>query len=124
MQAFSSPNAPKPAGAYTPALRVGDLVFVSGQGPAAPDGKVISGTIEEETRLTLQNVKTLLEAAGARMDQVVKCGCFLADIEDFPRFNAVYREFFKEPLPCRTTVQAGLRGIKVEIDAIAFVGRA
>ena len=123
MQAFSSPNAPKPAGAYTPALRVGDLVFVSGQGPAAPDGKVISGTIEEETRLTLQNVKTLLEAAGARMDQVVKCGCFLADIEDFPRFNAVYREFFPTDPPTRATVGVTALAADFRIEIVCVAAR-
>jgi hypothetical protein len=71
----------------------------------------------------MENVRRLLEAAGARMDQVVKCTCYLADIADFQAFDAVYREAFGGLLPARTTVQAGLMGIKIEIDAMAYIGR-
>jgi 2-iminobutanoate/2-iminopropanoate deaminase len=86
-------------------------------------GAIVSGTIEEETRLTLQHVGKVLEAAGCTFDDVVKCTCHLADMNDFDRFNEVYRQFFPGILPARTTVQSGLGGIKVEIDAIARVPR-
>lgn len=122
IEVINAPGAAKPAGAYSPALKFGNFVMVSGQGPLSVDGKVQSGTIEEETQKTLENVKTLLEAAGARLDQVVKCTCYLNDINDFAAFNGVYGAFFPDPKPCRTTVGASLPVIKVEIDAMAYIG--
>lgn len=123
IELVTDPNGAAPAGAYSPALKFGDFVMVSGQGPMSPEGKVLPGTIEEETRKTLENVRTLIEAAGASLDQVVKCNCYLADIGDFAAFNGVYKEFFGDgPYPCRTTVEAGLLGIKVEVDAMAYIG--
>jgi 2-iminobutanoate/2-iminopropanoate deaminase len=71
---------------------------------------------------TLENLRLHLDAAGARLDQVVRRRCLLADMSDFAAFNRVYRSFLREPLPCRTTVQAELDGIKVEIDALAYTG--
>jgi len=117
---ISAPDGAPPAGSYSPALVFGDLVFVSGQGPLDPEGAIIPGTIEEETERTLRNVEALLRAAGSGLDKVLKCTCYLADIADFDRFDAAYRRVFGERLPTRTTVAAGLDGIKVEIDAIAY----
>ncbi len=83
-------------------------------------GKVKRGTIEEETGLTLEHIGKVLKAAGMTFDDVVKCTCHLPDINDFARFNAVYRIFFSGVMPARTTVQSVLGdGIKVEIDAVA-----
>jgi 2-iminobutanoate/2-iminopropanoate deaminase len=95
---------------------------VSSQGPFYAAGNVVKGSIEVETRRTLENIRLHLEAAGVRLDEVVRCGCFLADLSDFAAFDRVYRTFFREPLPCRTTVQDGLDGIKVEIEALAYTG--
>jgi 2-iminobutanoate/2-iminopropanoate deaminase len=79
------------------------------------------GTIEEETHLTIHNVKRICEAAGFTLDDIVKCTVHLSDIKDFDRYNAVYASYFTKVKPARTTVQSGLgHGIKVEIDAIAF----
>ena len=119
---LADPLAAPNTGSYSPAIRAGDWVIVSGQGPIDREGRVVSGPIESEVRLTLKNVRQLLEAAGARMDQVVRCTCYLADIGDFAAFDAVYREAFGTALPARTTVQAGLMGIKIEIDAMAYTG--
>jgi 2-iminobutanoate/2-iminopropanoate deaminase len=83
----------------------------------------VSGTIEEETRLTMQHIGKILAAAGCTFADVVRCGCHLADINDFDRFNATYAEFFSGAFPTRTTVQSGLSGIKVEIDCIARIPR-
>jgi len=97
-------------------------LFVSGQGPLDMSTKaVVPGTIEEETRLTLQNLDAILGAAGCSREDVVKCTCYLSDLGDFAGFDAAYREFFScEVPPARTTLQAPLlKGIKVEIDAIA-----
>jgi len=109
------------AGPYSPGIEIDGWVYVSGQGPLDfKTGKVVAGTIEEETRLTLQHVGEVLKAAGCSFDDVVKCTCHLLDIRDFDRFNAVYREFFKAPYPTRTTVQSMLGGgIKVEVDCVA-----
>ncbi|HQZ12425.1 MAG TPA: RidA family protein [Devosia sp.] len=119
---IADPLAAPNTGSYSPAIRAGDWVIVSGQGPIDTQGRIVPGSIESEVRLTLENVRRLLEAAGARMDQVVKCTCYLADIADFPAFDAAYRAAFGTTLPARTTVEAGLAGIKVEIDAMAHVG--
>ncbi len=109
---------------YSPGIAVGDLVFVAGQGPLdMATMKFFSGTIEEETDLTLRNVRSVLEAAGCVMDDCVKVQVHLRDIADFERFNRVYGRFFTRPYPARTTVQSGLgAGIKVEIDAVAVRG--
>jgi 2-iminobutanoate/2-iminopropanoate deaminase len=122
MEMINDPNAATNTGSYSPALRFGPLVMVSGQGPISPEGEIVSGSIEDETRLTMNNIKKLIEAAGARMDQIVKCNFFLEKMSDFDAFDAVYREFFKETFPCRTTVAAGLLDIKVKIDAMAYTG--
>lgn len=110
-------------GAYSDAVYVDGLIFVSGQ--AAVDFKqstFVLGTIEEETKRTLDNVKSILESAGASMDNVVKCTVHLSNIEDFYRFNEVYGTYFTGVKPARTTVQSVLaEGIKVEIDCIAKI---
>lgn len=116
---IEAPNASPATGGYSPALVWRDLVFVSGQGPIDKTGNIVAGTIEAETILTLRNIEALLRAAGSDLDKVLRCTCYLADIADFDRFDAVYREVFADHRPTRTTVQAGLDGIKVEIDAIA-----
>lgn len=116
------PLAPPNTGSYSPALRAGDWIFVSGQGPLNPEGEIIPGDVTSEVRLTLQNIRALVEAAGGSMEQVVKCTCYLADIGDFDAFDLAYRQFFGDPPPSRTTVAAGLQGIKIEIDAIAYLG--
>ncbi|HID06370.1 MAG TPA: deaminase, partial [Armatimonadetes bacterium] len=90
-QPIVSENAPRPVGPYTPALRVGDFIFVSGQGPIDPEtGQIVGETIEEQTRRTLDNIKALLESAGASMDDCVKMTVHLSDINLFSRFNAIY----------------------------------
>ena len=111
-------------GAYSDAIKSGGWVFVSGQGPVdLATGQIRSGTIEEEVRLTMAHIGKILAAAGCTFDDIVRCGCFLADIGDFDRFNLTYAEFFSGAFPARTTVQAELGGIKVEIDCIARLPR-
>ena len=108
-------------GAYSDAVSTGGFLFVSGQ--ASVDfktSKFILGTIEEETRRTLDNIKAIVEAAGATMEDVVKCTVHLSDINEFDRYNKVYATYFPGIKPARTTVQSVLaEGIKVEIDCIA-----
>ena len=117
------PDKQVSTGAYSAGVLMDGWLYVSGQGPLnLKTGEVVRGTIEEETRLTLEHVGKVLAAAGCSFDDVVKCACHLSDIQDFDRFNTVYAEFFKGVKPARTTVQSGLGGgIKVEIDAVAKV---
>lgn len=108
-------------GAYSDALVVDGFLFVSGQ--ASVDfntSEFVLGTIEEETQRTLANIRSIVEAAGARMSDIVKCTVHLADINDFNAYNNVYASFFPDIKPTRTTVQSVLfGGLKVEIDCIA-----
>jgi reactive intermediate/imine deaminase len=105
----------------SPAVRAGDLVYVSGQVPTDRDGKVVPGGIEEQTRQVLENVKAALGLAGCAMSDVVKCFVILTDAREFGAFNKVYASYFSENPPARTTLEAKLMiDIKVEIEAIAY----
>jgi 2-iminobutanoate/2-iminopropanoate deaminase len=112
-------RSPDPIGPYSQGLAAGNRIYVSGQGPLNPATGEIPETIEEQTRQVLTNIRNILEAGGAAMEQVVKTTAHLADLEDFEAFNSVYREFFNKPYPVRTTVGSELLGILVEIDVIA-----
>jgi 2-iminobutanoate/2-iminopropanoate deaminase len=118
-------SAPKPEGVPVPKLPYssvvvsGDLVYTAGQVPYDMDGKVVSDDISEQVRKTLENLGACLAAAGCGFEDVIKVNGYLTDLADAPAYNEVYKEFFKEPYPARTTVQAGLLGFKVEIEAVA-----
>jgi 2-iminobutanoate/2-iminopropanoate deaminase len=113
-------GGPAPAGAYSPAVTFGDFVFVSGQAPIDPaTGSLVQGSIEQRTLQTLANLGRVLEAAGSSLAGVVKVTAHLEDFALFDGFDAAYRATFADPLPARTTVQSGLGGIQVEIDAVA-----
>ena len=122
MEAFSSPNAPKAIGPYSPAVRAGQLLFVSGQVAIDPaTGSLVSGDIRTETRRVMDNLGALLTAAGLGFSAVVRTTVFLADINDFAAMNEVYASYFHEPFPARATVQVARlpRDARVEIDVIA-----
>ncbi len=113
---------PAPQGPYVPVVRVGDLLFLSGQGPIDPTTNEFRlGTIEEQTRLTIQNLQAILSGCGASFADVVKCSVFLTDPNDFAAMNRVYAEYFGTHKPVRTTVGTMLvvPGMKIEIDCIA-----
>jgi 2-iminobutanoate/2-iminopropanoate deaminase len=115
-----------PRGPYSPAVRAGDFIFVSGQVPVnSSTQKLELSDIRGETRLVLNNIKTILEGAGASIQDVVKCSVFLADGGDFSAMNEVYSEFFGDAKPARTTVgvQFAVPEIRVEIDCIAYKAR-
>ena len=123
-QQITTDRAPLPAGPYSQGLRVGDLIFVAGQGPTNPATRATAGeTIEEQTAQVLENIKAILEAGGASMADVVKTTVHLSDMSLFSRFNKVYEGYFPDPKPVRTTVGSVLPKILVEIDVIAYVGR-
>jgi 2-iminobutanoate/2-iminopropanoate deaminase len=115
--------APRGTGAYSQAIRAGDFLFISGQGPLDPGTlEVRGGTVEEQTELTLRNVEAIARAAGGSLGDVVKVSAFLSSIDLFPAFNDTYERMFdREPRPARTTTGAELRGIMVEIDAVLYL---
>ncbi|HEX2032594.1 MAG TPA: Rid family detoxifying hydrolase [Chloroflexota bacterium] len=123
-QIVRTDTAPTPIGPYSQAVKAGNLIFVAGQGCMNPrTGQMERESIQSETRQVLENVKAILEAAGASLTDVVKTTCYLANIEDFQAFNAVYAQYFPTDPPARTTIQAGrLPGdIRVEIEVVAQV---
>lgn len=122
MNAISTTNAPAAIGPYSQAIKVGELVFVSGQLPIDPaTGAFAEGGIKELTRQSLTNMKAILEEAGTSMANVVKTTVFLADMNDFAAMNEVYAEFFAAPSPARSAVAVKTlpKGALVEIECIA-----
>jgi 2-iminobutanoate/2-iminopropanoate deaminase len=121
-QAIQTDQAPAPGGAYSQALRAGDFVFVAGTTPRNPDTGEMAATIEEQTTQVMENIKAILEAAGASIDDVVKSTVHLSDLSQFQQFNTVYSAYFNDPRPVRTTVGSQLHNMLVEIDVVAYVG--
>ena len=116
-------GVPSPRGPYSPAVRAGDFIYVSGQIPADPATNQLSlGDIRHETRVVLNNIRRILESCGATMADVVKCSVFLREGVDFAGMNEVYAEAFGDQKPARTTVEAKFANpeIRVEIDCIAY----
>ena len=118
-EAVTVPEAAKAIGPYSHCVLTDDLAFVSGQGPLDPATGEMDDDIASQVRQTLKNIRTILRGVQLDMEDVVKVHVFLSDLDDFSAFNEVYREFFPEDYPARTTVGAQLLGIKVEIDCIA-----
>lgn len=117
IERLTPPGSPAPKGPYSPVVKAGGFVFVSGQVP--PE----KGDIQHETRQVLANIKTMLEGVGSSMSQVVKVGVYLANAGDFAAMNAVYAEFFGDDKPVRTTIVCQfIADIKVEIDCVAYSG--
>ena len=120
-----SETLPTPIGPYSPGVRFGELVFVSGQGATVPGtGELVGPDVESQTEQVFKNIASILEAAGSSLDHILRCGVFLADMRDFPQMNAVYERMMAGNKAARTTVQVAalpLHGLLVEIDAIAYV---
>jgi 2-iminobutanoate/2-iminopropanoate deaminase len=115
-------DVPSPKGPYSPAVRAGDFIYASGQVPRDPVTGELAGTdVATQTRQVLSNLQRVLEQAGATLADVVSVTIYLARADDWGTMNAVYTEFFRIPYPSRTTVGAELRGILVEISAVAYV---
>lgn len=127
MKAISTKKAPAAIGPYSQAIRVGNLVYTSGQIPIDPaTGAFVEGGIREQTRQSLTNVRAILAEAGLAMSDVVKTTVFMADMNDFAEMNAVYAEFFAEPYPARSAVAVKTlpKGALVEIEVVAEAAKA
>lgn len=121
---ITSDKCPRAIGPYSMAVQSGPMVFASGQlGLNPATGELVPGGVEAETRQALQNLSRLLEAAGSSLAHAVKTTVFLREMDDFPRMNAVYAEFFPQDPPARSTIQAAAlpKGAAVEIECIAEV---
>jgi 2-iminobutanoate/2-iminopropanoate deaminase len=114
-------GAVKPAGQYSHAVVANGFVFVSGQGPADPVTNIVPDRFADQVRQTLRNVQTILKGAGTSLADVVKVNTYLSDVTRFREYNDIYREFFPDGPPARTTVGCQLVGIQVEIDCIAVL---
>jgi 2-iminobutanoate/2-iminopropanoate deaminase len=122
--AVSSPDAPAAIGPYSPAIKAGPFLFVSGQIPVDPaTGAVVGADIAAQTRRVCENLKAVLAAAGLSAADVVRTTVFLADMNEFGGMNAAYGEYFAPPCPARSTVQVARlpKDVRVEIDAIALL---
>lgn len=122
-----SPNGSPALGPYSHAVRTGQLLFISGQGPFAKDGSgAVPGSVEEETRRTMDNLQAVLEDAGSGLEHVIKTTCFLDDINNFKAFNEVYASYFPENSPARSCVEVAKLplNIQVEVEAIALIPEA
>jgi len=121
---ITASGAARAIGPYSPALRVGDLLFLSGSIPLDPvSGQLVDGGIVEQTTRVLENIKALLEAAGASFNHVARTTVFMIDLGEFAQMNEVYSKYFTAPFPARSTVQVAKlpRDVRVEIDVIAVL---
>lgn len=115
--------AADPDGGYSPAVQAGDWLFVSGQASTDPEtGAFIPGTFDEEFARSVENLRRVLELAGAREEQIVRIGAFVRDEASLPRYNELYRETFKYPRPARTTSSMGFDFLQIELECVAYLG--
>lgn len=124
-QAVWPKSGPQPKGPYSPAINFGNLVFVSGQGPADPKtGQIIQGDLIDQMKMVMENLRIILEEAESSLKNVLKVTVYLADMNEFARMNELYKDYFGPVFPARTTIQAARLpfDIRIEIDVIAYKG--
>ena len=120
-QEIRTEKAPLPSGPYSQGLRVGSRIYVAGQRPADPKTNIVPDDFTEQAKQVLENVRHVVEAGGATMNDIVSVSVYLTDIANFAAFNEVYKAYFTPPFPTRTTISCSLRGILVEVNAVAEV---
>lgn len=113
-------KAPAPSGGYNQAIRAGQFLFLSGQGPSAPDGELVDPSFEQRVRQVFINLSEVAQAAGFSLGDAVKINVYLESMENFETMDRIYKEVVPLPYPTRTTVSCGLGGIGIEIDAILW----
>ena len=117
-----SPDAPAPSGGYSQGIRVGELLFLAGQGPYDASSSRAGSTVAEQVRQVLGNLDAVARAAGGTLQAAVRVGMYLSDLAHFDEMDAAYRAFFADPMPARTTIQSDLVGFDVEGDAVVWLG--
>ena len=117
-----SDGAPAPGGPYSQAIRSGGFLFLAGQGPFRTVGSKVEGSFEDQARQTFRNLEAVASAAGASLADAVRVGVYLRDMSNFAALNRVYPEFFRDPMPARTTIQSDLPGFEIEVDAVLAMG--
>lgn len=121
---LNTPLAAQMGGPYSQAIIYKDIIYISGQSSVDPEtNRLMTGTIEKEAQMTMQNIKIIMEAAGSSIDNVLQVSVYLTDIREYSRFNDVYRTFFQNPMPARTTVAVKNLpfGLRIEIDAVGHL---
>lgn len=118
---ISSPDAPSPAGTYSPGMVHGRVLYLAGQGPFNAAGERVGETFADQVRQTFRNLQVNAEAAGTSLQHTVRYGVYLRSLDDFEELNEIAKEFLTEPYPARTTIPVELRGFDVEIDAIVAI---
>jgi 2-iminobutanoate/2-iminopropanoate deaminase len=121
-QVFFADGAPRPGGAYSHAVRAGDVIYLAGQTPHDPETREQPEGFDEQARLAFRNLEAVARAAGASLADAVRVGVYLRDMADFAAMNEVFAEFIPEPSPVRTTIQSDLPGFAIEVDAVLYVG--
>lgn len=124
---ISTKKAPAAIGPYSQAIQVGDFIFTSGMIPIIPEtGELVTGSVEDEAEQALTNLKNLVEASGASMEDVVKTVVFIRDMEDFGKINGIYEKYFHAPFPARSCVQVARlpKDVAIEIEAVVERNRA
>jgi len=116
-----SEAAPAPSGGYSQAIRAGDFLFLSGQGPYDAAGERVGVSVTEQVRQVLQNLDAVARVAGGSLQDAVRVGMYISDMGHFDEMDAEYRAFFVDPLPARTTIQSDLVGFDVEGDAVVWL---
>ena len=114
-------EAPPAAGPYSHAIKSGGFVFLAGQAPFRKDGSKVEGPFEDQARQTFRNLEAVAAAAGASLADAVRVGVYLRDMSNFAAMNTIYREFFRDPFPARTTIQSDLPGFDIEVDAVVAI---
>jgi len=120
---FHTDKAAELGGPYSQAIIYKDMIYLSGQGAVDPStNQLITGTIENEAKLALENIKIIMESAGSSLDKILQVSVYLTDIRDYARFNEVYRNYFNDPMPARTCVEVRKLpfGLRIEIDTVGY----
>ena len=122
-QVIIAKNGVPPLGPYSPGIKLGNWLFMSGQGPLDPETKKIPEEFSDQVKATMENLKGIIESAGGTMDHIVKTTVFLKDMKNFEKMNRVYKKFFSEKPPARSCVEVARLplDIQVEIEAIAYI---
>jgi 2-iminobutanoate/2-iminopropanoate deaminase len=122
-EVYVTDKAPRPVGPYSQVIKAGGFLFLAGQIPLTSENVMNEGDVAAQAHQVMKNLQAVLEKAGATLDQVVKTTIFLADLNDFEAVNQVYAQYFQEPYPARSTIQAARlpKGARLEIDAIAIL---